>query len=695
MDNAKLNFPVQVDRNIKATLRDDKTYINEAYGRKNVLCTAPLSHSSPGTIDFSRITSDRTGTLTLLVHGYPGPMPGGRIVVKSDGVMANDVTVNFGDGWKKIVVPFRRNEIVVQHHALGWNMEFLFLDYWIVSDSTPETSAGGRHGGLPRTRVEDPAAKTPSAPSDNAKAWSRLMAKLGRQSSGPAPFACWTFESDARDEVGSLHGSLLGGAAVREGRLCLDGKKAYVRTPPLSRDIREKTLEAWVLLPDLDQRGGGVISIEHGSTFEGTVFDAIVFGERERATWIAGSDHYSRTKNLVATHENAKPTDLIHMAIVYDADGGITVYREGARYAARHVPRGDQATLRTYPAGESHVLLGQRLTGAVDGFLTGAIEEARLYDRALTAGEVAASYRAGVIHYTTLIGVEKVSGTVPGGARSIEGKAPAPPAASAVDSPARTPAAKPPVSPAAKALEPGKPIPPGPFRVATNGLAGRQFIDPITFGPDFLGFNQQGTAEPWAIWDAFARLRTKETLSYPRLPISRYVCEVELTVHKGGQLTFLFGDPRHASALNFTWNPKREVTECLLQEMNYGGWGWNGSHDFAPERRISLKVVVGDGRQALFHDNKRIIPLTAQWIFPTDCCLRIRSETPDSAVIHRCSLRPLTEQDVVACDWTTPPTERCAASKVPGRGRQTTRQRGWPGSSRAIPLSRKPVSVSP
>ena len=93
MDNAKLNFPLQVDRNIKATLRSDKVYINEVFGRKNVLCTHPLSPSSPGTMDFSRITSDRTGTLTLLVHGYPGPMPGGRIVVKSDGVMINDVIV--------------------------------------------------------------------------------------------------------------------------------------------------------------------------------------------------------------------------------------------------------------------------------------------------------------------------------------------------------------------------------------------------------------------------------------------------------------------------------------------------------------------------------------------------------------------------------------------------------------------------
>ncbi|HZW29895.1 MAG TPA: hypothetical protein VFF52_04255 [Isosphaeraceae bacterium] len=38
-----------------------------------------------------------------------------------------------------------------------------------------------------------------------------------------------------------------------------------MRTEPLSRDIREKTLEAWVFLPDLLQRGD-LISIEYEVT---------------------------------------------------------------------------------------------------------------------------------------------------------------------------------------------------------------------------------------------------------------------------------------------------------------------------------------------------------------------------------------------------------------------------------------------
>ena len=44
---------------------------------------------------------------------------------------------------------------------------------------------------------------------------------------------------------------------------------------------------------------------------------------------------------------------------------------------------------------------GLRHTGAGNGYLTGDIEEARLYDRALSAEEVAASYHAGAVPVVT------------------------------------------------------------------------------------------------------------------------------------------------------------------------------------------------------------------------------------------------------------------------------------------------------
>ncbi len=61
-----------------------------------------------------------------------------------------------------------------------------------------------------------------------------------------------------------------------------------------------------------------------------------------------------------------------------------------------------------------------------------------------------------------------------------------------------------------------------------------------------------------------------------------------------------------------------------------------------------LKVVVGDRWQTLFHGDERVVTAFA---WPADCRLRIWSAKPDSAVIHRCSLRPLTDQDIAADAW--------------------------------------------
>ena len=48
--------------------------------------------------------------------------------------------------------------------------------------------------------------------------------------------------------------------------------------------IADKTLVAWVSLANLTQGGGSVLTLEN----PGGEFDAIVFGEREPAKWMAG-----------------------------------------------------------------------------------------------------------------------------------------------------------------------------------------------------------------------------------------------------------------------------------------------------------------------------------------------------------------------------------------------------------------------
>src|SRR6185436_11145182 len=90
----------------------------------------------------------------------------------------------------------------------------------------------------------------------------------------PQPFAHWEFDGDLKDSAGTLHGESMDGARLEKGELPLDGKKYFVATAPLQTDIMEKTLEAWVRLANLEQKGGGVISIQ---SLDGTYFDSIVF----------------------------------------------------------------------------------------------------------------------------------------------------------------------------------------------------------------------------------------------------------------------------------------------------------------------------------------------------------------------------------------------------------------------------------
>jgi hypothetical protein len=211
-------------------------------------------------------------------------------------------------------------------------------------------------------------------------------------SSLPRPIARWSFEGDDRDSVRRLRAEPKGGAKIVGGRLVVDGKAAFAISGPLNRDLTTKTLEAWVVLPTLKQGGGGVIGIQ---TLDGRTFDGIVFAERKPLRWMAGSEFYSRTRDLDGPDESAKPNELIHVAITYAADGRIAVYRDGRPYGGPYRPTGATAPL-TFAAGNSQVILGQRHTGGGNAFLTAEIEEARLYDTALSADDVLASFRAGV-----------------------------------------------------------------------------------------------------------------------------------------------------------------------------------------------------------------------------------------------------------------------------------------------------------
>ena len=224
----------------------------------------------------------------------------------------------------------------------------------------------------------------------------RARAELARQHGAvfsnqlPAPLARWSFEEDLRDAIGTMHGRAEGGAVVRGGRLILNGTNAWVVTEPLPINLREKTLEVWVALDGLVQKGGGALTVQ---TPDSENFDSIVFGERETAHWIAGSDFFHRTQDVGGPAETAKPGELIHLAVVYGTNKSITLYRNGTRYGKSY----QQGTLQPFAAGSARVVLGKRHLAPNVTALAGELEEARLYSRALTPEEVSASFQAGAI----------------------------------------------------------------------------------------------------------------------------------------------------------------------------------------------------------------------------------------------------------------------------------------------------------
>lgn len=204
-----------------------------------------------------------------------------------------------------------------------------------------------------------------------------------RTTQPPVPTATWEFDGDLRDSKGKLALEASGGAAVQDGALVLDGKTAYAASPLLEEPIGEKTLEVWLKLNTLDQRGGGAISIE---TKDGIVFDAIVFGEREPKKWMAGSNNFARSKSFqVDAEESTAVQQAVHIALVYRADGTIAAYRNGQPYGAPYNSGG----LQRFDAGGARLVFGTRHTPpGGNRLLAGRIERAQFTNRALTSEEV-------------------------------------------------------------------------------------------------------------------------------------------------------------------------------------------------------------------------------------------------------------------------------------------------------------------
>jgi len=209
---------------------------------------------------------------------------------------------------------------------------------------------------------------------------------LAHRATHPAelhPVATWDFPQIAANQSTELPITLHGAARLTEQGLELGDETAFATSAPLSKPLHAKTLEAWVRLNNLAQRGGAAISVQ---SLDGGVFDAIVFGEREPKRWMSGSNNYTRTQSFHAPEEGAALDEIVHLCISYAEDGTIAAYRNGQPYGKPYQAGGTA----TFAAEETQVVFGLRHGAAAPGkMLLGTIQRAKLYDRALSAEEIA------------------------------------------------------------------------------------------------------------------------------------------------------------------------------------------------------------------------------------------------------------------------------------------------------------------
>ncbi len=218
----------------------------------------------------------------------------------------------------------------------------------------------------------------------------RVLAEHRAGPKPPVPLAAWDFATGARDRRGGLDAALQPGAhRIRDGLKVDGGPTSFAATVPLTHDLRAKTLEAWLTLDTRTQRGGAAVSVQAP---DGHTFDALVYGEIEPGRWMAGSENFRRTQSFHGPEEADADRRPVHVAITYGEDGTVRAYRDGRPYGTPY----RAADVVTFPAGQAQVVFGLRhAPPGGNRMLAGTIHRARLYDRALTAAEVAASFAAG------------------------------------------------------------------------------------------------------------------------------------------------------------------------------------------------------------------------------------------------------------------------------------------------------------
>ncbi len=147
--------------------------------------------------------------------------------------------------------------------------------------------------------------------------------------------------------------------------------------------LHDKTLVVWVAPADLTQRGGSALTLDDFDSH----FDGIIFGELTARRWMPGSDFHRRTlpSQTQWPEETADAKSFVQIAITY-RDREVTIFRNGQSFA-----RYTTANPAQEFGPQSVVLIGMRhLDQNDEAHFAGVIDDARIYDRALSPEQIAA-----------------------------------------------------------------------------------------------------------------------------------------------------------------------------------------------------------------------------------------------------------------------------------------------------------------
>jgi sucrose-6-phosphate hydrolase SacC (GH32 family) len=147
--------------------------------------------------------------------------------------------------------------------------------------------------------------------------------------------------------------------------------------------LKDRTLVSWAMPARLDQRAGSALTINQGERFDG-----LVYAEVAKDTWMLGSDYSRRTCKQQAAWPKEQITNAyVQVAATYrEKDRTVTLYRNGAAFASYAVPEGVQTS---FDGDAIEAIIGIRHAGRTDTFI-GRVKDARIYDKALTAEQIAA-----------------------------------------------------------------------------------------------------------------------------------------------------------------------------------------------------------------------------------------------------------------------------------------------------------------